>query len=132
MSTDIEKAQLEYLKKMGKFRVDRNHKILKSHELDELEKYGHLFEALSSGRLQPANPKQEQFIEVARLKKKPETFYEWIWFKYIRRKDIEAKKGHILDMNPMPDDDTFCSREMSKEVKNMMFKVTKENHNKYK
>lgn len=117
---------------MGKFRVDRNHKILKSHELDELEKFGHLFEALSSGRFPPANSDQEQFIEVARLKKKPETFYEWIWFKYFRRKEIEATKGYILNKNPTPADDAFCSREMSKEVKKMMSKEMKENHNKPK
>lgn len=130
MSTDNDnkKVQLDYLREKGKFRIDCSDEIFKSEEITKLKRFGHLFNALASGKLPPRNSEQEQFIEVAQLRKKPETANEWIWFKYIKRKELEAEKGSALNKRPTPADDTFYNRDMAKNLKNTMFKVTKENH----
>lgn len=123
-----EKKHHEYIKAKGKFTVACNHLIFSNEEIKLLEKYGHWFDGLTKGKLLPFNAEQEQFVEVAQMKRNPEAFYEKIWFKYIKRKEIESNKGAILYTTPLPKDDTFYSRDMVKELKNTMFKVMKENH----
>jgi uncharacterized protein YifE (UPF0438 family) len=125
---NTEQTHHDYIKKMGKFPVACNHIIFRKEELELLEQYGYWFEALSNGTLSPLNLQQEQFIEVARMERKPQTEYEEVWFRYIMRKKIEAEKGSILYTTPLPSDDTFYSRDMAKNLKNEMFRLTQENH----
>jgi uncharacterized protein YifE (UPF0438 family) len=127
MNTEKNK-HYEYIKAKVKFTVTCNHAIFSNEEIELLEKYGHWFKALTDGMLLPFNAEQEQFVAVAQMRRVPETLYEKIWFKYIKRKEIESKKGAILYTTPIPEDDKFYSRDMVKKLKSTMFKVVKENH----
>ena len=128
MGSDNKKTHNDYIKAKGKFNVACDHFIFSKEEIKLLEKYGHWFEALTNGTLSPLNTDQEQFIEVARMSRKPEKDYEKVWFKYIKRKEIESEHGPSLHKKPIVEDDTFYSRDMAKNLKRTMFKVIKENH----
>ncbi|QEH42873.1 DUF413 domain-containing protein [Chitinophaga sp. XS-30] len=128
MNTNNKTTHIEYIKAKGKFAIACNTIIFSNEEIKLLEKYGHWLEALSSGTLLPCSPKQQQFIEVIRAQRKPETNIENLWFKYIKRKEIEAKYGKTLYATPTLKDDPFYNRDMAKMLKRTMFKVTKENH----
>lgn len=128
MSNNDKKTHLDYIKAKGKFTIACNQIIFSDVEIELLEKYGHWFEALTSGTLLPFNPEQKQFVEVARQNTSPQTDYEKVWVKYIKRRQIEAKAGAILYTPPMPKDDTFYSRDMAINLKKTMFRVTRENH----
>lgn len=124
------KTHLDYIKAKGKFTVACNHVIFSREEIELLEKFGHWFEALANGTLLPFNTEQEQFIEAAQMKRTPETDYEKVWFKYVKRKEIEAKAGAALYTTPELEGDTFYNRDMAKKLKGDMSKVMRENHKK--
>lgn len=130
MSSNNKKNHFDYIEGKGKFTVTCNHVIFSPEEIELLEKYGHWFEALASGTLLPFNIDQEQFIEVARMNRRPETNYEKVWFKYVKRKEIEAKAGSVLYKTPVIGSDTFYNRDMAKNLRKTMFKVMKEGHRK--
>jgi uncharacterized protein YifE (UPF0438 family) len=121
MRNDDKKTHFNYIEAKGKFTVACNHIIFSDIEIELLEKYGHWFEALTSGELSPFNPEQKQFVEAARLNIPPQTDYEKVWVKYIKRRQIESKAGSILYTSPMPEDDTFYSRDMAINLKRKMF-----------
>ncbi|QJB34865.1 DUF413 domain-containing protein [Chitinophaga oryzae] len=118
----------EYIKSKGKFTIACNPVIFSPEEIALLEKYGYWFEALVEGRLLPFSAEQKQFVDVAQMRKKPETLYEKLWFRYIKRKEIELKKGATLYTSPLLEDDTFYNREMAKVLRSNMLKLTRENH----
>lgn len=122
------KDHLEYIKSKGKFILKCRHSIFSEEEIALLEKYGHWFQALTDNLLEPFNNEQKQFIEVANRKIKAETFEEKVWFKYLKRKEIEEKHGDILNHKPALEDDTFFSRDMAKSVRKTMFGVMSKNH----
>jgi uncharacterized protein YifE (UPF0438 family) len=127
MSTN--KEHLAYINKEN-FRMECSNSIFSPQEIEVIEKCGHWFTALTDGSLNPLNAKQKQFVEVSENLRGPTTDYEKVWWKYLKRKEIEAKYGNTLYTNPNPEQDTFHSRDMAKNLKSMMFKVTKENHKK--
>lgn len=127
MNNEAKKHQ-EYLKAKGQFTIACNPVIFSHEEIALLEKYGYWFEALAEGGLLPFSAEQKQFVEVAQMRKKPETLYEKLWFRYIKRKEIELKKGATLYTPPVLEDDTFYNREMAKALRNNMLKLTRENH----
>ena len=59
-------------------------------ELVILRRYGREFERLSNGERAPATAAQEQFVEAARGKNPPETIYERVWTKYLKRFEWES------------------------------------------
>lgn len=130
MDSNNKKTHFDYIEEKGKFTVACSHVIFSHEEIELLEKFGHWFEALANGTLLPFNTKQERFIEVAQMKRKPETDYEKVWFKYVKRKQIEAKAGSALYKTPVLDGDTFYNRDMAKNLRKTMFKVMKEGHRK--
>ena len=69
-------------------------------ELDILRRYGTKFERLSNGERSPATEAQEQFVDVARGKRPPETVYERIWTKYIMRLEWESDPANRATMGP--------------------------------
>ena len=123
MSQKDKEAHLRYIEQKGKYTVACNHIIFTREEIEVLEHYGHWFEALINGTLSPFNTEQEHFIEVAQGTKDPQTPYEEIWRRYLKRKDIEKKAGTALYTRPLPADDTFYSRDMVQQLKNTMFNV---------
>lgn len=108
--------------------LECNPVIFTALEIKELEENGHWFVALTNGVLTPFNEAQKQFVEVAQFRRKPENYFEKLWFKYLKRKEIEAKAGNSLYKNPELEENTFYNREMVKKLKKEMFKITSESH----
>ena len=76
-------------------------------ELDILRQYGAAFERLSNRERAPATVTQEQFVDAARGKRPPETVYERVWTKYLRRLEWEQDPDNRAAMGArrrMPDD----------------------------
>ena len=76
-------------------------------ELNILKQYGRQFERLSNGERAPATTGQEQFVDVARGGRPPETVYEQVWWKYLCRLKWENDPANRAAMGPrrrMPDD----------------------------
>jgi uncharacterized protein YifE (UPF0438 family) len=119
---------LHLLKEKGRFIVDCSHAIFHPEELKALEKYGHWFQALSSGVLQPISEMQKEFIKVANHEKTPITTADFAWFKYQGRKSVEAKFGDRLKTQYHVEEDTFYNREMAKKQKRMMSAEVQKNH----
>ncbi|MBC9911403.1 DUF413 domain-containing protein [Chitinophaga varians] len=128
MMNNEAKKHHEYIRVKGKFTLACNPVIFSNEEIDLLEKYGYWFEALTEGVLLPFSVEQEQFVEMAQMRKKPETRYEKLWFKYLKRKEIELKKGAVLYTSPLLKEDTFYNRNMVSTLRNTMFITMKESH----
>ena len=76
-------------------------------ELDILRRYGREFERLSNGERAPATAAQVQFVEAARGENPPETVYERVWTKYLKRLEWESDPANRAVMGPrrrIPDD----------------------------
>ena len=119
---------LQYLKEKGRFTVDCGLVIFSPEEIEILEKYGHWFQALTNGELQPITEMQENFIRVAKGERKPFSEFEQAWFRYLGRKRIEAKDGDSLKAQYVPESDSFYNREMAKQQKKVMFNVIRKTH----
>ncbi len=119
---------LQYLKEKGRFKVDCGLVIFSREEIEILEKYGHWFQALTNGELQPITELQENFIRVAKGEKKPFSEFEQAWFRYLGRKRIEAQYGDSLNARYEPESDSFYNREMAKQQKRIMFNVIRKTH----
>jgi uncharacterized protein len=128
MDKTLKEKHLDYLKSKGEFYIDCSLTIFNEEERESLEKYGYWFQALQEGSLDPFTDRQRRFIQVANNQEAPFSIEEWAWLKYINRKRIESKYNDRLKAIYVPADDTFYSREMVKQQRKMMFKVTKENH----
>jgi len=118
----------DFLKRKGDFKIDCSHAIFSNEELDTLKKYGHWFMALTSGELDPISDLQVEFIKVARREKNPVSPFEWVWFKYLGRKRIEAEQGDNLKIQYRPNDDSFYNRDMAKQQKRLVFGVVRKTH----
>ena len=76
-------------------------------EVDILRRYGREFERLSTGERAPATAAQERFVDVSLGRRPPETVYERIWTKYLRRLEWENDPANRVAMGSrrrMPDD----------------------------
>lgn len=74
--------------------------IFNSKEIEILENYGMQFECLMKGDRAPQTPAQERFIRVCRDEIEPETKYEKVWWKYIKRLQWESDPGNRTAMGP--------------------------------
>ncbi|WP_424963917.1 DUF413 domain-containing protein [Ekhidna sp.] len=103
------KDHLQYLQEKGQFRIENKIKNLPafSDEMIEiLEKYGHWFEALVEGILEPITEKQKMFIEAVR-NEHPFSIEEQAWVLYQKRKSLEKGLSEALKRRPIIADDTF-------------------------
>ena len=119
---------LKFIKEKGKFAVDCNHGSFSTEEIEMLEKYGHWFNALTSGTLEPFTDTQKRFISVAEGKEDPFSLQEAAWWKYLDQIAYEARHRDGIVIQYDPQDDTFYSRNMFKQQKATMRKVIKDNH----
>lgn len=126
MSTKQE--HLDFIAVKGKFNVDCKQDCFSTDEIEILERYGHWFNALTSGELQPISDTQQRFIVVANGKEDPFSLEEVAWWKYLDQKAFELrhKEGKIIQYHVQ--DDTFYNRKMVKKVRSTMYKVMKDNH----
>jgi uncharacterized protein len=128
MINSINESQLAYLKEKGKFTIPCKYDHFPEKVIELLKNYGHLYEALSNGIFLPINKEQEQFIEVAHMKRTPKTDDEWAWFFCVKRKKIEDDPA--LYNTPILKDDSFYSREMAKNDQNSVYNIRKKNDEK--
>lgn len=119
---------LNYIASKGLFIVDCNKKIFSKEELELLSKYGHWFNALTSGELEPFTNQQMDFIMVARFNKLPITMEEKVWYKYLKRKQLETEDENKLFLQYHIEYDTFYKRDMAKKLRGMMYGVMKGGH----
>lgn len=108
---------LKYITRCGPFKVDCSHEIFSPEELEILKKYGHWFHALTSGALEPYTDLQREFVQVAKGHKDPFSAEEKAWFKYQKRKEIEATYGDRLKARYQINDDIFYNRDMAKQMR---------------
>lgn len=94
-----------------------------------VEKYGHWFEALTYGDLEPFTELQKNFVKVAQGEADPISIEEIAWFKYMERKKIEEKYPNIADINYRYEEEGFYTRKMAKQMKSMMYSEMGKNHN---
>jgi uncharacterized protein len=128
MEMNTRAQHLAYIKKMGVFTIECNKKIFSPEEIAILEKYGHWFDALTSGNLIPLTDMQNEFIKVANGEKTPITPAETAWHRYLGRKAVETKYGDRLNLQYKPESDSFYNREMAKQQRKMMFNEMSKNH----
>ncbi len=121
---------LNYLNERGEFTFACNQIIFDESELALIIRYGHWFEGLQNGDLVPLNEEQKRFVLVANFKEKPISTHEKVWFKYLKRMEIEAKSKDTLYKEPSLNDDTFYSRKMAKQMKKQVFGVISSAHKK--
>ena len=119
---------LQYLKEKGRFTVDCVHVVFSPEEIEILEKYGHWFQALTNGELQPITELQENFIRVAKGEMEPFSEFEHAWFRYLGRKKAKEEWGESFNACYVPESDTFYSRDMVKKQKKIMFNVIRKTH----
>jgi uncharacterized protein YifE (UPF0438 family) len=119
---------IDYIKSKGKFKIDCSRLIFNEEEIEILEKYGHWFVALTEEILNPVTDGQRQFVLVAQHRLHPVTPAETAWFKYLRRKALEEKKGESLKVQYTMEEDTFYNRKMAKQQKKMMFNEVNKIH----
>jgi uncharacterized protein YifE (UPF0438 family) len=132
MTENDKQIDFDYVQAKGKFNVNVSHVAFSPGQLAILENFGQWFEALTNGTESPSNAEQQQFVEVAHMQRKSRTDNEIAWSRYLKRKKIETDKGATLHQSPQPNEDPFCSRDMAKQVRNTMYKVTRDNHSDYK
>jgi uncharacterized protein YifE (UPF0438 family) len=65
-------------------------------EINLLSNYGSWLAALMRGAIEPETIAQEQFVEVCKGNKKPNTSFEIIWVKYIKRKIWESENPDFV------------------------------------
>ena len=103
----------------GKYPIpeDRMH-MLRSDEVDLLEKDGHWLEALAQGKIKPENKAQKRFVDVVERRKEPKAKHEWAWVKifptYKRKKSDTRRKKRSPWSGQLPsglDDDTTRGEE---------------------
>ena len=107
---------LYYLYEKGTFLIDSKIKNLPAFS-DEmiaiLEKYGHWFEALLEGTLEPISEKQKMFIEAVK-NEHPFSIEEQAWVLYQKRKSLQKGLSEALKRRPKIATDTFYAREDEK------------------
>ncbi len=122
-------THLAYIEEKGKFVVDCSHAIFSTEEIETLEKFGHWFDALASGVLEPFTELQERFILVAKSELPPFSPEEKAWYRYLGRKKIEKKHGDSLNIRYHLSDNSFYSRDMVEPLRKTMFGVITSSHN---
>ncbi len=91
----------------GLFDIRCSRAIFTDNEIEILERYGRQFEHLISGVRTPETGAQKRFVEVSRGKREPDTEYERVWWKYLKRVEWEKEPANKEAMGPrrrFPDD----------------------------
>ena len=89
------------------FVFECSREIFSKEEISLLEQFGNQFQRLMNGDRSPTTAEQQRFVEVAHGRCEPETIYEKVWWKYIRRLNWEkdpANKAAMGERRRLPDD----------------------------
>lgn len=108
-SISEKEKHLNYLK--NKFRINCSKQIFNTHEIELLEKYGSWLEALFLQKIKPITNNQKTFLEQINNNELPNDDIAKVWFKYIKRKEIENKPDNRLNIQYTMDNNDFYRRE---------------------
>ena len=125
MDKNINRERVEYIKSKGKFNVNCPLNVLNDEQRKLVEIYGYLFEALTSGALEPIDATEKEFIEAIR-QNRPKTECQKAWHRYLERKGLENKYT-ALNKQPELEQDQFHNREGAKDIQNTLHNVWKDN-----
>ena len=104
--------------------------IFSNEEVELIHKTGYWMEAIANGNLDPITESQISFKSVADGTLLPTSPQERAWFKVQGRRKLEAEQGDKLNVQYMPEDDEFYSRDGYKKLHGAMYGVMKETHSK--
>ncbi|EWH08706.1 hypothetical protein DS2_16179 [Catenovulum agarivorans DS-2] len=88
-------------------------------EAESLSKYGHLFNALYKGEVEPSDPEDERIMSVMRGDTKPETVNERAWLKYqsrLNRPKLGSLYGNKKQVVADDDDDSDSDIELNDDL----------------
>ncbi|RKD90047.1 DUF413 domain-containing protein [Mangrovibacterium diazotrophicum] len=125
---ETKQQHLAFVRERGPFKLDCSAVIFGTDELELLHQWGHWFQGLQDGTLEPFTELQRNFIAVCRGEQKAISVEEKAWFKYINRKRIEAKSGDSLRQHYEYREQGFYTRDMKKQLNRMMYAEMKKNH----
>jgi uncharacterized protein len=93
------------------YHINCSRTIFSAEEIEVLEKYGSWLEALYLKKIKPITIKQKAFLKELESNKLPENKFAKVWFKYIKRIEIEHKFGDSLKSQYVIDNQDFYKRE---------------------
>jgi uncharacterized protein YifE (UPF0438 family) len=108
-SLSEKKKHLAFLK--FNFQISCSREIFSPKEIDILVTNGAWLEALHLHKIKPLTELQETFIEQIEQGIQPENKIAKVWFKYIKRIEIEKKFGTSLKVQYQLNNNDFYSRE---------------------
>jgi uncharacterized protein YifE (UPF0438 family) len=82
------------------FTIRTSQEIFDSDEIGILKRYGAQFERLMKGERKPRTAEQDRFIRVCRNEVEPQTKYEKVWWKYLRRLEWESDPNNRSASGP--------------------------------
>jgi uncharacterized protein YifE (UPF0438 family) len=100
------------------FIIKTSQEIFDSDELEILRRYGKQFERLMKGEREPQTPEQRRFLKVCKNELEPESSYEKVWWKYLKRLEWEADPVNKSAMGaPRKAAENFGSRKEYKQMR---------------
>ncbi|WP_439474489.1 DUF413 domain-containing protein [Algoriphagus formosus] len=121
---------LKYIHDSGEFTIDVSRAIFSKEEIELLQNFGHWYEALTLGYIDPVSIQQEEFIECTKGMRKPVTKHELVWSKYLGRKRLEAEEPEKFKLNYQSKEEGFYTRDQFRQMKSMMGSEMNKNHRK--
>ncbi|MDN3203778.1 DUF413 domain-containing protein [Algoriphagus sediminis] len=119
---------LRYLHQSGEFTIDVSLAIFSPEEIENLRRFGHWYEALTLGLIEPVSEPQKEFIRSARGEKSPTTEHEIAWYKYLGRKKLESDDPDKFKLNYQAREKGFYTRQQFKQMRSMMGSEMNKNH----
>ncbi|WP_299577481.1 DUF413 domain-containing protein [uncultured Sunxiuqinia sp.] len=125
---DRKQQHQAFIREKGQFKLDCSAVIFAADELELLQQWGHWFQALQEGVLEPFTDLQHNFVVMCRGEREPVSLEEKTWHKYINRKRIEAKSGDSLRQHYEYREQGFYTRDMKKQLTRMMYAEMHRSH----
>lgn len=125
----LQKEHLEYIRSKGQFALNCSSEIFNCEQIEILEKYGHWFNALVDGSLEPFTKAQRDFVEVMKGNVDPVSIEEQAWWLYVKRKDYEKKHAERLKRKYTLDEDPFYHRDDVGKLRGSMMGAVNQSHN---
>jgi uncharacterized protein YifE (UPF0438 family) len=120
-------THLHYVRQ-GEFPFRCDPRLFSDEEHALITRWGHWYDALSSGQVTAITPAQEAFIEAVKGDAPPAEPHAAAWWRYGKRLAIEERHGTAMHSSYQVDSDTFYSRDMAKQLRKTMGGVTLREH----
>ena len=114
--------------KMRDFNFRCDPRLFSDEQYELIRRWGHWYQALTDGTLEPFTDAQLDFIAAVRDVKPPNETHAAAWWRYCKRLKIEEKHGEAMHSSYQIDADTFYNRDMVKHVRKTMFNVINKEH----